>query len=77
MSLDWVTKNERYFISGNKQGVVRLYDTRDNRVTWELGADAASPLKDARSEVNFRWKLRQNFCCDRPVRGLVVSVSDY
>ena len=57
MSLDWVTKNERYFISGNKQGVVRLYDTRDNRIMWELGTDAASPLKDARSEVNSsRWK---------------------
>jgi hypothetical protein len=49
MSLDWVTKNERYFIGGNKQGLVRLYDTRDNRIVWELGADAASPLKDARS----------------------------
>lgn len=57
MSLDWVTKNERYFISGNKQGVVRLYDTRDNRIVWELGTDAASPLKDARSEVNSSiWK---------------------
>ncbi|GFG39308.1 hypothetical protein Cfor_02233 [Coptotermes formosanus] len=44
MSLDWVTKNERYFISGNKQGLVRLYDTRDNRIMWELGADAASPI---------------------------------
>lgn len=64
MSLDWVTKNERYFISGNKQGLVRLYDTRDNRIMWELGADAASPLKDARSEVNsFRWKLSKNLCC--------------
>jgi hypothetical protein len=49
MSLDWVTKNERYFIGGSKQGLVRLYDTRDNRIVWELGADAASPLKDARS----------------------------
>lgn len=56
MSLDWVTKNERYFISGNRQGVVRLYDTRDNRIMWELGADAASPLKDARSEdSSSRW----------------------
>ena len=64
MSLDWVTKNERYFISGNKQGVVRLYDTRDNRVMWELGTDAASPLKDARSEdSSSRWKSWQNFCC--------------
>ena len=61
MSLDWVTKNERYFISGNKQGLVRLYDTRDNRITWELGADAASPLKDARSEIIAFWrKLSQN-----------------
>jgi hypothetical protein len=48
MSLDWVTKNERYFISGNKQGLVRLYDTRDNRIMWELGADVASPFKDTR-----------------------------
>jgi hypothetical protein len=52
MSLDWVTKNERYFISGNKQGLVRLYDTRDNRITWELGGDVTSPLKDSRSGIN-------------------------
>lgn len=51
MSLDWVTRNERYFISGNKQGLVRLYDTRDNRIMWELGGDAASPLKDTRSVI--------------------------
>jgi hypothetical protein len=64
MSLDWVTKNERYFISGNRQGVVRLYDTRDNRIMWELGADVASPLKDARYEdSSSRWKSWQNFCC--------------
>jgi hypothetical protein len=49
MALDWVTRNERYFIGGNKQGLVRLYDTRENRILWELGADAGSPLKDARS----------------------------
>lgn len=64
MSLDWVTKNERYFISGNRQGVVRLYDTRDNRIMWELGADAASPLKDARSEdSSSRWNCYRNICC--------------
>jgi hypothetical protein len=58
MSLDWVTKNERYFVAGNKQGLVRLYDTRDNRILWELGADAGSPLKDARSGASpFLWNF--------------------
>jgi hypothetical protein len=63
MSLDWVTKNERYFISGNRQGVVRLYDTRDNRIMWELGADAASPLKDARIMMIRCSPVESTFIC--------------
>ncbi|XP_023724016.1 WD repeat-containing protein 91 isoform X2 [Cryptotermes secundus] len=63
MSLDWVTKNERYFIGGNKQGLVRLYDTRDNRIVWELGADTVSPLKDARIMTICCSPVEPTFIC--------------
>ncbi|KDR22699.1 WD repeat-containing protein 91 [Zootermopsis nevadensis] len=63
MSLDWVTRNERYFISGNKQGLVRLYDTRDNRIMWELGGDAASPLKDTRIMTICCSPVESTFIC--------------
>nr|CAD7444336.1 unnamed protein product [Timema bartmani] len=46
LSVDWVSKNERYLVAGNKAGLVRLYDTHDNRIMWELGAESNSPLKD-------------------------------
>nr|CAD7201638.1 unnamed protein product [Timema douglasi] len=48
LSVDWVSKNERYLVAGNKVGLVRLYDTHDNRIMWELGAESNSPLKDHR-----------------------------
>nr|CAD7403289.1 unnamed protein product [Timema poppensis] len=48
LSVDWVSKNERYLVAGNKAGLVRLYDTHDNRIMWELGAESNSPLKDHR-----------------------------
>ncbi|CAG2067433.1 unnamed protein product, partial [Timema podura] len=48
LSVDWVSKNERYLVAGNKAGLVRLYDTHDNRIMWELGAESNSPLKDNR-----------------------------
>lgn len=47
LSLDWVTKNERFFISGHKMGLARLYDTRNNKMIWELGSEPNSPLQDS------------------------------
>ncbi|KAJ9585107.1 hypothetical protein L9F63_020547 [Diploptera punctata] len=63
MALDWVTKNERYFISANKQGLVRLYDTRDNRMMWEMGADAGSFLKDSRIMTICCSPVESTFIC--------------
>ncbi|XP_067011129.2 WD repeat-containing protein 91 [Anabrus simplex] len=46
LALDWVRKNERYLITGHKLGLVRLYDTWDNKMVWELGSELTSPLRD-------------------------------
>ncbi|PSN38125.1 WD repeat-containing protein 91 [Blattella germanica] len=63
MSLDWVSTNERYFISGNKQGLVRLYDVRDNRIMWELGAEQGSPLKETRIMTICCSPVESTFIC--------------
>lgn len=63
MSLDWVTKNERYFISGNKQGLIRLYDTRENRIMWEMGAEPGSVLKDTRTMTICCNPVESTFIC--------------
>ena len=48
LSLDWVSKNERYLIAGTKLGSVRLYDTREPRLVWELGGETINSLRDTR-----------------------------
>ncbi|KAK7868097.1 hypothetical protein R5R35_005545 [Gryllus longicercus] len=47
LSLAWVTKNERYFLTGHKNGLVRLYDSHDNKMVWEIGTDSAGSLTQA------------------------------
>ena len=35
-ALDWILKNERYFIHGDNNGLIQLHDTRDCKTLWEL-----------------------------------------
>lgn len=35
-ALDWVSKNERYFLHGDNNGIIQLHDTRDNKRLWEI-----------------------------------------
>ncbi|XP_075226894.1 WD repeat-containing protein 91 isoform X2 [Lycorma delicatula] len=39
LSLDWVAKNERFFVSGSRQGAVCLHDTDENKIIWEASTD--------------------------------------
>lgn len=48
VALDWISKNERYFMSANCNGIVRLLDTQDSRVLWEMNGDSNSNLKGLR-----------------------------
>lgn len=36
LCLDWVTKNERYVVSGSQQGFVGLYDMKERKTIWEV-----------------------------------------
>ncbi|KAK9504229.1 hypothetical protein O3M35_010607 [Rhynocoris fuscipes] len=47
-ALTWVSKNERYFISGSKDGKLRLHDSKENKTIWELGSEEGSALTDCR-----------------------------
>ncbi|EFN82795.1 WD repeat-containing protein 91 [Harpegnathos saltator] len=35
-SLDWISKNERYFLHGDNNGLIQLHDTRDCKTLWEI-----------------------------------------
>ncbi|OXU22099.1 hypothetical protein TSAR_010752 [Trichomalopsis sarcophagae] len=35
-ALDWISKNERYFIHGDNNGAIQLHDTRDCKTIWEI-----------------------------------------
>ncbi|KAG8035523.1 hypothetical protein G9C98_006969 [Cotesia typhae] len=35
-SLDWISKNERYFLHGDNNGSIQLHDTRDCKTLWEI-----------------------------------------
>lgn len=40
-ALDWISKNERYFIHGDNNGLIQLHDTRDCKTIWELLHDSS------------------------------------
>lgn len=44
----WVAKNERFFISGSKDGILRLHDAKENKIVWEVIPDDSSPLINSR-----------------------------
>ncbi|KYN39582.1 WD repeat-containing protein 91 [Trachymyrmex septentrionalis] len=35
-SLDWISKNERYFLHGDNNGLIQLHDTRDCKTLWDI-----------------------------------------
>ncbi|KAK0183182.1 hypothetical protein PV327_001249 [Microctonus hyperodae] len=35
-ALDWISKNERYFLHGDNNGSIQLHDTRDSKTLWEI-----------------------------------------
>ncbi|KAH0956386.1 hypothetical protein HN011_010308 [Eciton burchellii] len=35
-SLDWISKNERYFLHGDNNGLIQLHDTRDCKILWDI-----------------------------------------
>ncbi|XP_024086352.1 WD repeat-containing protein 91 isoform X2 [Cimex lectularius] len=47
-SLSWLTKNERYFVSGSQDGILRLHDSRENKTIWETGNEDSSPLTNTK-----------------------------
>ncbi|KAK7868098.1 hypothetical protein R5R35_005545 [Gryllus longicercus] len=64
LSLAWVTKNERYFLTGHKNGLVRLYDSHDNKMVWEIGTDSAGSLTQASSVLDLCCSPNEtNFVC--------------
>ncbi|RZF32900.1 hypothetical protein LSTR_LSTR004291 [Laodelphax striatellus] len=46
-SLAWVTRNERYFLSGTKNGIIRLHDSKESKVIWDTTNDKTF-MKDGR-----------------------------
>ncbi|KAL7295358.1 hypothetical protein TKK_0011243 [Trichogramma kaykai] len=40
-ALDWIFKNERYFIHGDNNGAIQLHDTRDCKTIWEIQHDGS------------------------------------
>ncbi|XP_066586172.1 WD repeat-containing protein 91 [Prorops nasuta] len=42
-ALDWISKNERYFLHGDNSGIIQLHDTRDGKTLWEMQVDS-SPI---------------------------------
>lgn len=35
-ALDWISKNERYFLHGDNNGLIQLHDTRDYKTLWDI-----------------------------------------
>lgn len=35
-ALDWISKNERYFLHGDNNGLIQLHDTRDCKTLWDI-----------------------------------------
>lgn len=46
--LDWLIKNERFVVLGSEEGLLHLYDTKENKIIWETGNENNSPLRDCR-----------------------------
>lgn len=66
-ALCWVAKNERFFTSGSKDGVLRLHDAKENKIIWELVPDESSPLNDSRIVC---------LCCSHTERMLACTAVD-
>lgn len=48
LALDWISKSERYFMASSVSGTVRLLDTQESRLLWELSGENNSNLKGLR-----------------------------
>lgn len=48
LGLDWISKNERYFMALSATGSIRLLDTHLSRTLWELNGENNSNLKGSR-----------------------------
>lgn len=48
LGLDWISKNERYFMALSATGNIRLLDTHLSRTLWELNGENDSNLKGSR-----------------------------
>lgn len=35
-ALDWISKNERFFLHGDNNGLIQLHETRDCKTLWEI-----------------------------------------
>ncbi|KAL1132580.1 hypothetical protein AAG570_010532, partial [Ranatra chinensis] len=46
ISLGWVAKNERFFVTGSKNGFLRLHDTKENKTVWDIGSEESPHLGD-------------------------------
>ncbi|KAK3932037.1 WD repeat-containing protein 91 [Frankliniella fusca] len=63
LALDWISKNERYFMSANSNGIVRLLDTQDSRILWEMNGDSNSNLKGLRLQNIACSPIEPAFLC--------------
>ncbi|KAJ1525458.1 hypothetical protein ONE63_010268 [Megalurothrips usitatus] len=45
LALDWISKNERYFMAASANGSIRLLDTQESRTLWELNSENNGSLK--------------------------------
>ena len=43
--MDWISKNERYFIHGDNHGIIQLHDTKDCKTIWEIQHEESRILK--------------------------------
>lgn len=60
-SLDWISKNERYFIHGDNHGLIQLHDTRDIKTIWKIQHEGSRVLK---------------LICNPAESNFIVSLSD-
>lgn len=49
-ALEWLPRGERFLLIATKAATLRLFDTRDKKTLWEIGADTCPVLKDQRLE---------------------------
>ncbi|XP_071546670.1 WD repeat-containing protein 91 isoform X2 [Panulirus ornatus] len=47
-ALEWLPRGERFLLIATKAATLRLFDTREKKTVWEIGADTCPVLKDQR-----------------------------